>query len=148
MATPATEDLRELERLLVIEAERGATVTEAHLREELGVGHDDLRELLSTLCEVGKAVEEAPGEWTGGDGVPAAQEAPRVVVKAGEPEEVDGPPAVRSSGLPGWGLEPPAQVRLSRGMIEALGAEALGALIKAGISDTVEGGTFRLEVTP
>ena len=141
MSAPASEDLRELERLLDIGREVGAAVSIASLREDLGVGHDDLQTMLDVLREHGKAVEESPGAWIGGDGAPPAPAPVEVTLPQGyDPEhgeirdarELDEPPAI-------------ASVRLTRGMVAALEPDALGKLIQAGIADAA--GAFILEIS-
>lgn len=159
MAMPATEDLRELERLLLVAQETGETMGVARLSDELGVGHNDLLEMLGTLREVGKAHEETPGEWIRGYGVvpdDGAPEGGRVEVSGGDPGEVDGPPARgvevdavgQAFGGEFFAVPAAAQVRLTRAMVDALEPAALGALIAAGVSGVADGEVFRFEVTP
>jgi hypothetical protein len=157
MAAPASEDLRELERVLTAAAERGESCSVGGLREEMDVGTAELSAMLDTLREHGKAVEEAPGEWRGPlmdeiDAAAPAAEPLRVVVNADVPEarEVEEIPIPR--GRTEWttmGYEQGSQptVRLTRAIAEALDADALGKLVKAGLED-VGDGVFVLEVTP
>lgn len=171
MAAPASEEVRELERLLVIAADSGEPVAFAKLQEELGMGHGDLEAALDVLRAHGKASEVAPGEWSGGEGLSAVEadegepEPVRVSVGEGEGEapatadEIaaraealaarDGAPAEHlAQGWGSIGAEP--TVRLTFAIASTLTAEVLGALVKAGIDDaaTREDETFVLEVVP
>lgn len=161
MAAPASEDLRELERLLTVARETNDTLTEAVLMDELGCGHNDLTAMLDTLREHGKAVQESPGEWVAGDGEPAQAESERVKVHLVENEpEGDDAAAIERAPVdalepitPQWtGLVPPfitpADVRLTRAMVAALDPAALGALIQAGLEGVEDGAVFRIEVMP
>jgi hypothetical protein len=156
MAAPASEDLRELERLLTVAAETDDRVTVAQVREEFEVGHNDAMGMLNTLREHGKAVEVAPGEWQGPslDELDGAQQGPGpVVVRTPDPPdqlEEDEQAAPREA--PQWGTafaggsEP--TVRLTMAIAEALDAEAIGKLVKAAIEGVEDGEVFVLEVTP
>lgn len=159
MAAPATEEVRELERLLVIASDLGEARSFASLREELGIGHEDLEAALGVLREHGKAQELTPGEWSGPDGDALepehVAEAERVVVSVsgpdGESVEDDRAPLGRaevSVQTGSWAIEP--TVRLTMAIAQSLDAQALGALVKAGIDDaaTREGEVFVLEVLP
>lgn len=167
MSAPATEDVRELERLLVIAADSGEPVSFAKLQEELGLGHADLRASLDVLREHGKASEVTPGEWSGGEGLSAVEaegDPEPVRVSVGESESSptadeidsraealiarDGQPTELAQGWGSIGAEP--TVRLTFAIASTLSAEVLGALVKAGIDDaaTREDETFVLEVVP
>lgn len=160
---PAGPDLRELERLLVVAAETGETMTRARVQDEFQVGAGDADGMLSALREHGKAVEVAPGEWRGPtqdelDRAPAEPE--RVVVDVpdenGDGAGTDDVMAQLQAGGRGGGwtgarvaqvLGEPT-VRLTRGIAEALDAEAVGKLVKAALDGLEEGEIFVLEVTP
>lgn len=146
MAAPASEDLRELSRLLVIAGETGEPREFATLQGELGLGHDDLAGALNTLRENGKAEELAPGMWTAP--LEADSPAPRgpLRVVAPTPGEVaEGEPAtVAATGGPAY-----SEVRLTMGIAQTLAAEVLGQLVKSGIDEAAENGCgFVFEVAP
>lgn len=147
VSAPATEDLRELERLLVVAAETGESREFGTLREELAMGHDDLTQALNVLREHGKAHEESPGCWTGGSddaGGPVVVSVP----DPAEPHEENGGAAAlerfdRARGEPRPFTSESAAVagatiRLTVAVANALDAESLGKLVKAGISEAVE----------
>jgi hypothetical protein len=158
MSAPATETLREIERdlrLATEDTERGM-VTFPELREKHGLGHDDLEAALDILRTHGKAVEDAPGEWRGPFEDEKRQEvapAPRVQVSADPeiPDDDDAHAAVAeamrgSARVPLFrteGSQP--NVRINVAIANALDAESLGNLVKAGIAD-LEGDVFTLEV--
>lgn len=164
MSAPASEDLRELERQLEMAAERGETMTINALRTEFdGSGSpatvDEVLEMLGTLRQHGKAIEEAPGEWRGPtlDELERMEEPARVTVTL--PETPDGPPdpdEVRNGAGRalvrqleqsfGGGVEP--TVRITQAIAEQMTAEALGQLVAAGLKSVAEGETFLLEVLP
>lgn len=158
MAAPATEEVRELERLLVIASDLGEARSFASLREELGIGHEDLEAALGVLREHGKAQELTPGEWSGPDGDALepehVAEADRVVVSVPESDsesDTRAPADAASQSPPGPGVlswEP--TVRLTMAIAQSLDAQALGALVKAGIDDAATrfGEVFVLEVLP
>jgi hypothetical protein len=162
VSAPAGEDLRELERELTVAAEQGETREFGRLREEFGVGTQELQAMLDALREHGKAVEEAPGEWRGPtlDEVDSAPvESPRVMVSADVPEDeggmvpADGRIIERHGhgGLPAAmfaGQQADPNVRLTMAIAEALEAEALGQLVKAAIAGLPEHESFILEITP
>lgn len=153
MSAPASEDLRELERLLLVAREQGESIEFAQLREELQIGHDDLMTALSTLSEHGKAHEEAPGFWTGG----ADEDRGPVVVSVAAPaDEPDGSEAAavaldrldrrEAPALAEYATAGPT-IRLTVAVANALDAESLGKLVKAGIDEAVaEHRDFTLEV--
>lgn len=147
VSAPASEDLRELERLLLVASESGESREFGTLREELAMGHDDLTEALSTLREHGKAHEEAPGYWTGG-----SDEASTGPVVVSVPDPVDEADDLRSAaalerfdrGRGGGAFTSEsaavagATIRLTVAVANALDAESLGKLVKAGIAEAVE----------
>lgn len=153
MAGAATEDLRELARLLLIASEQGETCTTAALQDELGAGHDDLMGMLNTLREHGQAVEAAPGEWRGpmADEVDrvAAAEAPRVGVHIDDGDAEQSPAATGSAfAVRGPMVNGEATVRITRAIADALEDGALGALVKAGLAGVEDGELFVMEVLP
>jgi hypothetical protein len=157
VSAPAGEDLRELERELTVAAESGEPMTLAAVQESLGVGHDDAVGALETLREHGKAVEVAPGEWSGPtqDELDAAaassvEATPRVVVRADVPEEAEDVPrrARAPAGAEGILTLAEPTVRLTMAIAEALDADAIGKLVKAAIAGTEAGEVFILEITP
>lgn len=158
MSAPATEDLRELSRLLIVASEAGDVVTTAVLQDELGVGRTDLMRMLDTLREHGGATEVAPDEWSAGAGEEAQAEAdaPVRVATAEVADEVDELAPTGHTMLDAGsgqfyqqiGPVLTSHVRLSRGMVAALEPDALGKLIQAGIDDVGDGLVFRFEVTP
>lgn len=153
MSAPASEDLRELERLLANASDSGETVSLNAMREEFpDWPRDGLLGALGTLREHGKAVEDAPGEWRGPSSEDAS-EAPRVAVSVSdEPEEEDArPPARAVMGVTGERVamvsgEP--TVRLTRSIAEALDSDALGKVVQAALNGLEDGEVFVLEVTP
>lgn len=131
--------------------DQGEMASFAELREETGVGHDDLKDVLDTLRESGQMVEAAPGEFrrpfddevAGGaaesrpapepDEEPLAEEAPRLGAERPRPRVTS----------------PEGECLLTMGVAKALGAEALGKLVAAGIEEAAEqGGAFVLRVSP
>lgn len=149
MSAPASEDLRELERLLVVAAETGEPREFASLREELAIGHDDMQKALDTLREHGKAQEVAPGMWSGPEaGAVSVPPAP-VVVSAPEPEPLadldEGYADAATREAMRFDVAP--TVRLTVAIANALDPDALGKLVKAGIEEaSAAGETFTLEV--
>lgn len=122
-------------------ADQGESMTIAALQEAAGVGREDLEATLEELTKRGEAVEEAPGEWR----APYEDER-RDQRKPDERDErvraaLDGP-APRAGeavlegarALAGGGGE----VVLTSAMANALGAETLGELVKAGIAEAAE----------
>jgi hypothetical protein len=159
MAAPANEMLRELERELEIAKDEGVTLSVEELMERVALEGDDMDAALDILRTHGKAVEESPRQWRApyGDEVPEAVESARVRVSATTDESHDGVAASmeqwEAEQLPLPPLIPPLQyippqatVRLTRSIADALNAESLGQLVKAGIGDT--DGPFLLEVVP
>lgn len=144
------EMTRELERLLVVAAEEGRTLALSEMQGELGVGHDDLGEMLDALREKGTAVEAAPSEWRGPmvDEMPPSEPAPdqerRVRVSVGENDREQLAPRATALSV---GMD--ATVKLTPAVAAALSAEALGEVVKAGIAEANKAGdAFVLEVGP
>lgn len=153
MASPATSDLRELERALRLATDQGATREFASLREEFEVGHDDMEAMLDLLRTHGKAVEDAPGEWRAPyDDEGVDDDDPEVEAGLRVSAETDESAQPAAAAQPGeaqrWGFAGAMlpHVRLTRSIAAALEAEALGRLVLAGIADT--DGVFVLEVVP
>lgn len=163
MAEPASEDLRELERLLVIAADSGETRSVAGLQEELGMGRSDLMGALDVLREHGKAITVAPDEWSGPgveDMPPESADAGPVRVSVSDDED-GGERAVEYFRRQDGQLEPLPDgearrwhtigaagptVRLTRAIADALDPEAIGKIVKAGL-ESADGDRFILEVT-
>jgi hypothetical protein len=146
MATPATGDLRELERLLLIAADDGSELTVSAVQEAFGVVHEEAVGMLGTLREHGKAIEVVPGGWRGplaseGMALEAPPEPQRVQVQelGAVPDEDPVPPA-------GWSLGP--TVRITRAIAENMTDVALGQLVQAGLKSVAEDETFEMEVIP
>lgn len=145
MSAPASEMVREIARELEVAGEQGQTMSVAALRDHFELGHDDLLEALDALREHGQAVEAAPGEWRGpmADELPQP-EPPRVRVSVADEEPPEREPLPRGTLLSSSG----ATVRLTPGVADALNAEALGAIVKAGIEEAKAlGEPFVLEVS-
>lgn len=148
MAAPATEDLRELERLLLIAADGGSELTVSAVQEAFGASHEEAAGMLGTLREHGKAIEVVPGGWRG----PLVSETPadlaepaRVQVAAPAPAAEDPDlPAEASQGY--WGVGP--TVRITRAIAENMTDVALGQLVQAGLKSVGEDETFEMEVIP
>lgn len=156
MSAPATSDMREIERLLMVAAETGQNLTVTALMGEVpGVDVAGITATLQALREVGKAFEDAPGEWRG----PYEDEI--AAVAAGEPEPivVSVPaPETPDEGPPDWfgqsdnrrrpQVSAGPTVKLTPAIAAALSAESLGAVVKAGIDEADKAGIpFILEVS-
>lgn len=166
MSAPASSDLRELERELLMAAERGETLSIAEMQEIAGAGHDDLMAMLDTLREHGKAVEDAPGDWRGPlqdelDAIAAADRKPdpvRVSVpdhesengggRAAELAELAGRQRIETEPAPAEWFGPDPTVRLTRSIAEALDAEALGKVVQAALQGLDDSEPFLLEILP
>jgi hypothetical protein len=135
----------------------GEAVTEAELREEFGIGHDDLTQVLQSLSNDGEAVHEAPGEWR----APYADERERFARATGE--EGDGeaaePEAAAAEAVErtaAGGLRRQAPVRpqvvagdgevvLTKGVLSVMDDETIGKIVKAGVEES-DGDEFVLRV--
>lgn len=154
MSAPATEELREIENMLVAASEQGETLMTAAVAEQLGLDGDEAHEALVTLSQHGKAEQVAPGEWTQPD--PAerraeakAEAAGRVRVALGEEAHDLEPGETHERALLSEAPALAPTVRLTMAIAKAMTAEALGGLVKAGIDDAdTRGETFTLEVLP
>lgn len=119
------------------------TVSLETLREEVGIGHEDLMAALDQLREKGEAHEVTPGDWTGGTEEAAAE-------RAGEPP----PPPPATPGTENVGRRAPAaegagEVVLTMAVASALDAETIGKLVEAGIAEAKAGDrAFVLRVEP
>lgn len=153
---------------LVERTEQGEPITEAELREELGIGHDDLTGVLTVLRERGDATNVAPAEWR----APyesereeaAADDAATAALdhfdgKNGPAEEEDGAPASSRGEEPIERTPPPARdgrvivaeagnVTLTAKVLAAMDAETIGKLVKAGVEEASDASLpfiFRVE---
>lgn len=124
---------------------RNATAEE--LRAEVGIGHDDLAEVLSTLRERGEVVEDAPGEWrrpydderTAPD---RSDDAAEDVSEGGAPAPGRAPARVAEE-------QPTSIVTLTMAVAAALDAETMGKLVEAGIAEANdERREFVLRIVP
>lgn len=135
----------------------GEMVSFEELRTETGVGHDDMTDVLNVLRERGDAIEGAPGEWRRPfDDELEDLQASSASAGEGEEEPVVGAASERSSeddlsefegrlrerrGRAVLGeavsarLTDDGEVRLTVGVAVALGPEALGKLVEAGIAE-------------
>lgn len=159
---PVHEMSREVQRLLVVAKDSGEPASEALLQEECGLGHDDLHGVLDQLREHGMAEEVAPGEWQApSDRVPARAlevevpdepddrvEAARAAMR--ERDEMSSEvQRLLGSRAGGSSFAGAPTVRLTTAIANALDAEALGKLVKAGIDEaTAHDQPFTLEVAP
>lgn len=145
--------------------DQGETRDVTALREECGVGHDDLSDVLNALREQGLAVEAAPGEWRrpfdgetdvgagAEDAGPGAAEA--ALDRFDGRGEEDEPSAPAS---PGRRAHPTAaaavaagegEVRMTMAVAGALKPETMGELVAAGMEEAKEAGrAFVLRVEP
>lgn len=147
MAAPATEDLRELERLLLIAADGGSELTVSAVQEAFSASHEAAAEMLGTLREHGKAIEVVPGGWRG----PLASEG--TSLEPAEPQRVqvtaapaDDPELSAEPPQGYWGVGP--TVRITRAIAENMTDVSLGQLVQAGLKSVGEDETFEMEVIP
>lgn len=123
-------------------AEGGRSVTTAALREELGLGHEDLRDVLDVLREQGGALEAAPGEWR----PPYDDERPSVSSEGAGERESDGPGAEQPGADRSSALEPLSapsrvlvgqaeQIRLTHSVLAAMDSETIGKIVQAGANE-------------
>jgi biotin operon repressor len=155
----------EVQRLLMVAADGGESLSLAELQEELAIGHADLMAALEELRELGTAVETAPGEWSGPEAiwtdppedppedppVPPAESSPPEEPETAPAEPPDRPvsdpeivpsaqealsgPAFLGQPMFGWSPSPATAVRLTPGVAAALSAEALGGMVLAGMEE-------------
>lgn len=120
------------------------TVAEATIQEEVGIGGGDLRATLDVLREGGKAVEEAPGEWR----APYEDEERAAAAPPTAPSiPDDGDEREHASPVPRRTRAAAVETKLTAGMAKALGPDALGQIVHAGIEDAGEA-PFVLMVEP
>lgn len=131
----------------------GEPATTGALREQVGIGHEDLQDVLSALRERGEAVEAAPGEWRRPfEDEQATQRA--AATEAADGEE-DGGVDEPSTAAPARGARRGAvmvatedgQVVLTAKVLAALDAETIGKIVQAGVEDAGED-VFTLTVRP
>lgn len=132
------------------------------IREEVGIGHGDLEEVLNELREAGEAVEATPGEWRRpfDDEVPGAAEPGELLhvhesseeTLAEAEERAGGRPAPAPASRPSPAASVAAdvgEVRLTMAVASALEAETIGKLVEAGIAEAKEQArAFVLRVEP
>lgn len=144
----------EVGNALTSATDSGGTLSVGELRETVGIGHDDLMDVLGTLREAGLAEEVTPGEWRQPDGEARAGEstevtgegatdAARAVLDRLDGKRERGQPAVEAPARLG------AEVVLTAAVAQALGAEALGTLVMAGLGEASEAErAFVLRIEP
>lgn len=143
---------------IVVASEQGSTVEESDLREEFGIGHGDLTEVLNDLRDKGEAVNETPGEWRAPyederEAFAAAEAAERREARAADDDDEDDeelPPAARA----GSARVAPArtaviagdgEVVLTKGVLNVMDDETIGKIVKAGVEES-DGDEFTLRV--
>lgn len=132
--------------------DRGELASRSELQAAVGVGAGDLQAALDVLRDAGEASEVEPDGFRLGledDDEPPARVAGAPGVTVEEFEEQP-PRRVTAVQVGGYREEygGPAQVTMPRAVAAVLDAQALGALVKAGIDTTDAGETFVFEVTP
>jgi len=145
----------EVKNKLVVAGEQGEMLSFDALRSEVGIGHEDLTDVLDALREAGDAVEGAPGEWR------APYEDEREARSAGAPaseadedaDDAEPPPARRARRRPHDSdvvmNGEPGGVVLTMAVASALDAETIGKLVEAGIAEAKQNGQpFILRVEP
>lgn len=125
------------------------------LREEVGIGHDDLEDVLNHLRERGDAVESAPGEWRSpyedereGAAIPPAAES----TQEGEPP----PPPAKTPGTENVGRraapvpdDDESQIALTAKVLAAMDSETIGKIVEAGVAEAqADHKVFVLRVGP
>lgn len=133
----------------------GELRSRAALQEALGMGSGDLDRALDALRDRGAVSEVEPDgfrlgvEEPPGVAVPDRPGVPEPGVSLAEAEARAKPrPAGRAVRVGDVEFERVATVTMPRAMIAALDANALGALLIAGIEAAPEGEAFVFEVTP
>lgn len=143
--------LSDVEDALDRARDEGGGATLVALREEVGIGHEDLKDVLSVLRERGEAVEAAPGEWRRPfDDEQATQRSHAVEAEDGEDGvAVDDPAPVQRGARRGSVLvaTDDGQVVLTAKVLQALDAETIGKIVQAGVEDAGED-VFTLTVRP
>ena len=147
--------LEEVSNVLRRLREQGeGVVTAERIRGEVGIGHEDLTDVLAELRERGEISEEAPGEWAvageddGEVGVSLsdAEANARAAMDRMDGKDRRRPAASGDSatppfaGVPRSGTVAGATTRLTVGVADALDAETLGSLVKAGIEEAKQAG--------
>jgi hypothetical protein len=151
--------IEEVRTKLTLASDQGETMGIGELREEVGIGHDDLMSVLDSLRESGDAVEHTPGEWrtpydderedTGSDEAGEAAARAALDRRDGRAEE-DEKPGARAAPAPQTGtLEGGGGVVLTMAVASALDAETIGKLVEAGITEAkADDRAFVLRVEP
>lgn len=131
----------ELQRI----SDSGQLASRALLREQVGVGARDLDRALDVLRERGEASEVEPdGFRMSREDVQDAPDAPPAVAapqRTGDTRE-------RISRVGDVEFAREATVTMPRAMVDAIDADALGKILKAGIDAAPAGLSFVFEVTP
>lgn len=142
---------------LVEAGEQGKTVTEAEMREEFGIGHEDLTDVLNALREDGRAVNELPAEWrapredeTEGEGEPdddaAAEALDRFDGKDGARGEQTAEPERGSAGRSSVALSAGSgNIVLTKSVLAVMSDETIGKMVRAGV-ESADGDDFTLRV--
>lgn len=132
----------------------GDTLSIQEIREQVGIGSDDLATALDQLRRGGEASEVTPGEW----GLAAESERQGF---AEQPRAAEEEPAAEAASLAAPRRpEPPRgagrlsapedtpRVQITRAMLDALDDESLGKLVRAGVAGVDEDGPFAFVVLP
>lgn len=166
--------LDDVKNRLIVASEAGEMLSVAALRDEIGIGHDDLTSVLDALRESGDAVEGAPNEWRapydderdaapatesaaeqGDEDDEAAAAARRALDRRDRPARERAAPTAREAigalaeDSPFTGGVTKGGVVLTQKVAGALSSETIGELVKAGISEAEEDQrAFVLRVEP
>jgi hypothetical protein len=136
-------------RLKIVErSEQGETTHEADLREEFGIGHDDLLNVLNDLRERGEIVMELPSEWRApvDGGVPNAEAEAALTRALDHRDGKDGddlPPEPDDGDRP-FARQRPAlaagegEIVLTKGVLTVMDDETIGKIVKAGVAEAGE----------
>jgi hypothetical protein len=142
----------ELERI----TDTGELASRARLREAVGLGAGDLERALGVLRDRGQASEVEPDGYrlvrdehdlVPGPGQPVVPE-PGVSLAEAEAAKPAGPMTAFQAGDYREEYERSATVTMPRAMVDAIDADALGKILKAGIDAAPDGEAFVFEVTP
>jgi biotin operon repressor len=132
-------------------SDSGELASRSRLREQLGIGANDLDTALAELCAEGVATEVEPDGyrlvpdedvWTG---LGAPVETPEPGVSLAEAERA-GTPRPRAGAAAVPRERPAAAVSMPRAMVDAMEPAVLGGILKAGI-ESAQGEAFVFEVT-
>lgn len=147
--------MEDVKHKLVVAGEQGEMLPFDALRSEVGIGHEDLTDVLDALREAGDAVEGAPGEWRPPyDDEREARSASAPASEAEEEGAGDGPPPARRARRRQHDSDAvlngePGGVVLTMAVASALDAETIGKLVEAGIAEAKQNDQpFVLRVEP